>query len=81
MSTTPTNDPTAPHHAYPTTRSVSGATGKATWPAHLDPERKRIAAESLHQPVGDLADKSFIDIGCGSGLFSLCAHRAGRTTS
>ncbi len=44
---------------------------------HLDPERERIAAESLHELVGDLVDKRFIDIGCGSGLFSLCAHRAG----
>ena len=41
--------------------------------AHLDPERERIAAESLRELVGDSADKTFVDIGCGSGLFSLCA--------
>jgi 2-polyprenyl-6-hydroxyphenyl methylase/3-demethylubiquinone-9 3-methyltransferase len=44
---------------------------------HLDPDRERIAAESLDDLLGDVAGKSFIDIGCGSGLFSLCAHRAG----
>lgn len=44
---------------------------------HLDDDRERIAAESLRDLVGDLKDKTFLDIGCGSGLFSLCAHRAG----
>lgn len=44
---------------------------------HLDPDRERIAAESLADLVGDLHGKAFLDIGCGSGLFSLCAHRAG----
>lgn len=44
---------------------------------YLDPERERIAAESLRDLVGDLRGKTFLDIGCGSGLFSLCAHRAG----
>ena len=44
---------------------------------YLDPGRERIAAESLHQLVGDLRGKSFLDIGCGSGLFSLCAYRDG----
>lgn len=44
---------------------------------YLDSDRERIAAESLHDLVGDLRGKSFLDIGCGSGLFSLCAHRAG----
>jgi 2-polyprenyl-3-methyl-5-hydroxy-6-metoxy-1,4-benzoquinol methylase len=42
----------------------------------LDDERKQIAAESLRELVGDLAGKRFLDIGCGSGLFSLCAERA-----
>ena len=81
MSTTPIERPDSAASCLPDDTFRLGATGKATWPAYLDPERKRIVAESLHQPVGDLADKSFIDIGCGSGLFSLCAHRAGRTTS
>jgi 2-polyprenyl-6-hydroxyphenyl methylase/3-demethylubiquinone-9 3-methyltransferase len=47
---------------------------------YLDPERVRIAAESLREMVPvDLAGKTFLDIGCGSGLFSLCAHNAGAT--
>jgi succinoglycan biosynthesis protein ExoA len=44
---------------------------------YLDPERERIAAESLRETVGELAGRNFLDIGSGSGLFSLCAHRAG----
>jgi 2-polyprenyl-3-methyl-5-hydroxy-6-metoxy-1,4-benzoquinol methylase len=44
---------------------------------YLDPERLQIAAESLHDLVGDLAGKTFLDIGAGSGLFSLCAFKAG----
>lgn len=45
--------------------------------SYLDSDRERIAAESLRDLVGDLKDTSFLDIGCGSGLFSLSAHRAG----
>lgn len=44
---------------------------------YLDQDRERIAAQSLRDLVGDLQDKTFLDIGCGSGLFSLCAYRAG----
>ena len=44
---------------------------------YLDPDRERIAAESLRDLIGDLRGRTFLDIGCGSGLFSLCAHRAG----
>jgi SAM-dependent methyltransferase len=44
---------------------------------YLDPDRERIAAESLHDLVGDVRGKAFLDIGCGSGLFSLSAYRAG----
>jgi 2-polyprenyl-6-hydroxyphenyl methylase/3-demethylubiquinone-9 3-methyltransferase len=44
---------------------------------YLDSDREQIAAESLHSLVGDLRGKTFLDIGCGSGLFSLCAYRAG----
>jgi 2-polyprenyl-3-methyl-5-hydroxy-6-metoxy-1,4-benzoquinol methylase len=44
----------------------------------LTPERERIAAESLRSLLDvDLAGRTFLDIGCGSGLFSLCAIRAG----
>lgn len=44
---------------------------------YLDPDRERIATESLQSLVGDLRGLTFLDIGCGSGLFSMCAHRAG----
>lgn len=44
---------------------------------YLDADRERIASESLTELVGDLRGRTFLDVGCGSGLFSLCAHRAG----
>jgi SAM-dependent methyltransferase len=45
---------------------------------YLSPERERIAAESLDTLLEvDLRGKTFLDIGCGSGLFSRCAHNAG----
>lgn len=45
---------------------------------YLDPERIAIAAQSLTDLVGeDLGERVFLDIGAGSGLFSLCAHEAG----
>lgn len=44
---------------------------------YLDSDRERVAAESLRELVGDLHERTFLDVGCGSGLFSLCAHRAG----
>jgi 2-polyprenyl-6-hydroxyphenyl methylase/3-demethylubiquinone-9 3-methyltransferase len=45
---------------------------------YLDPERAQIAARSLDDLIGeDLTGKVFLDIGAGSGLFSLCAHLAG----
>jgi 2-polyprenyl-3-methyl-5-hydroxy-6-metoxy-1,4-benzoquinol methylase len=44
---------------------------------HLDPARVAIAERSLKDFIGeDLTGKTFLDIGSGSGLFSLCAHRA-----
>jgi SAM-dependent methyltransferase len=44
----------------------------------LTPERERIAAESLKSLLEtDLSGRRFLDIGCGSGLFSLSAYRAG----
>jgi 2-polyprenyl-6-hydroxyphenyl methylase/3-demethylubiquinone-9 3-methyltransferase len=46
--------------------------------SYLNPERERIAAESLADLLEEsLADSTFLDIGAGSGLFSLCAHKAG----
>ena len=48
---------------------------------YANPERERIAAQSLGDLLElDLAGRSFLDIGCGSGLFSLCAHKAGAKT-
>jgi 2-polyprenyl-3-methyl-5-hydroxy-6-metoxy-1,4-benzoquinol methylase len=45
---------------------------------HLTPEREQIARDSLVNLVGDdIAGKSFLDIGSGSGLFSLAAHSLG----
>jgi SAM-dependent methyltransferase len=44
---------------------------------YLDAGRERVAAESLRDLVGDLDQRSFLDVGCGSGLFSMCAYRAG----
>jgi SAM-dependent methyltransferase len=44
---------------------------------YLDSDREHVAAQSLHDLAGDLRGRTFIDVGCGSGLFSLCAYRAG----
>jgi SAM-dependent methyltransferase len=46
---------------------------------HLNPERERIAISSLVEFLKqeDLKDLDFLDIGCGSGLFSLAAYRLG----
>ncbi len=45
----------------------------------LDEDRIRIARESVTEFLGlpDLKDKTFLDIGCGSGLFSYSAHALG----
>lgn len=49
---------------------------------YLNPERERIARESLANLLGaeTLATGSFLDIGAGSGLFSLCAYKLGART-
>lgn len=44
---------------------------------HLTPEAERIARDSLIELVGDIAGKSILDIGSGSGLFSLGAYKLG----
>lgn len=43
----------------------------------LTPERIEEAEQSLSQNLGAIRDKTFLDIGSGSGLFSLAARRLG----
>lgn len=45
----------------------------------VDEARIGAAADSLSRPLGitDLSGRRFLDAGCGSGLFSLAAHRLG----
>jgi 2-polyprenyl-6-hydroxyphenyl methylase/3-demethylubiquinone-9 3-methyltransferase len=45
----------------------------------FDQERLRVAAESLigFLPLHDLRGKTFLDVGCGSGLFSYAAYTLG----
>jgi SAM-dependent methyltransferase len=45
----------------------------------VDEARIETASDSLARPLGgtDLSGRTFLDAGCGSGLFSLAAHRMG----
>jgi len=45
--------------------------------ATLNDNRIALAEQSLRDMLGDIRDKRFLDAGCGSGLFSLAAHRLG----
>ncbi len=45
---------------------------------YMTPERERAASDSMRDLLElDLTGLTFLDIGAGSGLFSLCAHRMG----
>ncbi|HLF54656.1 MAG TPA: class I SAM-dependent methyltransferase, partial [Candidatus Nanoarchaeia archaeon] len=43
----------------------------------LNEERIKEAKKSLTEFLGRIKGKTFIDVGCGSGLFSLAAHQLG----
>jgi 2-polyprenyl-3-methyl-5-hydroxy-6-metoxy-1,4-benzoquinol methylase len=47
--------------------------------ARLTPERIRLAEVSLTKMLGELTGRRFLDIGSGSGLFSLAARNLGAT--
>lgn len=52
----------------------------ANWQAFLrtvDESSVQSAAQTLSSMLGNIASKTFLDIGCGSGLLSLAAHRLG----
>ena len=49
----------------------------ADFAQHLEPEDYEGAKESLKELVGDLKGKTFVDIGSGSGLFSIAASALG----
>ncbi|MBN8521528.1 MAG: class I SAM-dependent methyltransferase [Alphaproteobacteria bacterium] len=51
----------------------------AEYAAHITPEKIAQAEAGLYKlvPASDIAGKTFLDIGCGSGLHALAALRAG----
>jgi len=46
---------------------------------HVDQSRLKMACQSMRALLGaeNIGGESFIDVGCGSGLFSIAAHRLG----
>jgi 2-polyprenyl-3-methyl-5-hydroxy-6-metoxy-1,4-benzoquinol methylase len=53
----------------------------ADFAQRIDDERVRSAVESLRERLGDLSGLRFLDVGCGSGLFSLAAVLLGAEVS
>lgn len=48
-----------------------------TYSRHIDETRIQNAHEALVDLVGDLTGRTFLDVGCGSGIHSLAALKAG----
>jgi SAM-dependent methyltransferase len=59
-----------------------GGNWKAFSADRMDAERVKAAVQSLDELVGkqQIAGRSFLDIGCGSGLFSIAAAESGART-
>jgi SAM-dependent methyltransferase len=72
------NDTAQPRVAAPADAFGFGRNWQRYVAEHLTPERERIARDSVTDLVGtSLEGRTFLDIGSGSGLFSLAAHKLG----